>query len=89
MTTINSSSNYPNSAFMSVDIGNKLIDEDIIIIKEPDISECRSNSDGNKTTTEQGKKFLKEIISSYADYKDENKVYDAKVAVIRNDPVAS
>ncbi|OMJ10261.1 hypothetical protein AYI70_g10435 [Smittium culicis] len=64
-------------------------DEDIIIIKEPDISECRSNSDGNKPTNEQGKRFLKEIISSYAGYKDENKVYDAKVAVIRNDPVES
>ncbi|OMJ09226.1 hypothetical protein AYI69_g10768 [Smittium culicis] len=64
-------------------------EHDVVIKKEPGLSECSSDSDGNKPKTEEGKKFRKEMNAVYAEYKSETKEYDAKVAAIRNNPVLS
>ncbi|OMJ14485.1 hypothetical protein AYI70_g7838, partial [Smittium culicis] len=58
----------------------------IVIKTEPGLSECSSDSDGNKPTSEEGKRFRKELNDLYAEYKEDTKHYDAKVAAIRNNP---
>ncbi|OMJ20950.1 hypothetical protein AYI69_g6026, partial [Smittium culicis] len=61
-------------------------EQDVEIKKEPGLSEFSSDSDRNKPTAEEGKKFRKEMNAVYAEYKAETKEYDAKVAAIRNNP---
>ncbi|OMJ17939.1 hypothetical protein AYI69_g7236, partial [Smittium culicis] len=46
-------------------------EHDVFIKKEPVLSECSSDSDGNKPTTEEDKKFRKEMNAVYAEYKAE------------------
>ncbi|OMJ19101.1 hypothetical protein AYI70_g4937, partial [Smittium culicis] len=62
---------------------------DLVIKNEPGLSDCSSDSDGNKPTSEEGKRFRKELNELYAEYKEDTKDYDAKVAAIRNNPELS